>query len=90
MSECRICIEVLENGYSVEVPDQEEITRRTTAAMKNKTGGSVASVPYMGDATKEYAAKTVKEVLTLVKKALETMTPESEYDSAFAEAADNS
>ena len=87
MSECRICIEMLENAYTVEVPDMAERNKREAAAKKNKGKDGGMAMPYMGDATKEYAAKTPEEVLALVKTALSTMTPEAKYAAAFEEAA---
>jgi hypothetical protein len=80
MSDCRICIETLENGFTVEVPDMAERAKRETAAKKsmgkNQMGkDSPMAMPYMGDATKEYAAKTTREVLAIVKTALEAMGP---------------
>ena len=79
---CRISVEALENGFEVEVPDMEAM-KKAMADAKKKSG---ASVPYMGDMTKKFAAKSVKEVIKLVTAALGNM-PESEYDAAFNEAA---
>ena len=86
MNECRICIEQLENGYTVEVPDTAERKKREAAAKKNKGKDGGMAMPYMGDATKEYAAKTPEEVLAIIKTALATMTPDAEYADAFEEA----
>lgn len=86
MNECRICIEQITNGYTVEVPDVAERTKREAAAKKNKGKDGGMAAPYMGDATKEYAAKTPEEVLAIVKTALATMTPDDEYGAAFEEA----
>jgi len=83
----RIRIEQLENGYTVEVPDIAEMKKKKEAAAKAKSknpGGYCE--PYLGDCTSVYAAKTVKEVLKLVENALKDL-PESEFDSAFEEAA---
>ena len=80
---CRISVEVLENGYEVELPDIDAMNKAEAAAKKQKGGGSM---PYMGSMYKKYAAKTVKEVLNLVKPALSKL-PQAQYDEAFAEAA---
>ena len=84
----RIEIEVLENGYEVEIPDIEAYNKADAAAKKEKKGGGGMSCcsPYMGDFMKAYAAKTVEEVLALVKPALKNL-PQTTYDEAFAEAA---
>ena len=86
----RISVETLENGFEVEVPDFAEMKKKQAAADKAAKGkGSMDSCcpsPYFGDCTKKYAAKSVAEVLKLVKDALGAM-PASEYDAAFAEAA---
>jgi predicted RNase H-like HicB family nuclease len=74
-------IEVLENGFTVSIPDMAERQKRYAEAKKNKT----SSTPYMGDATKSFAAKTTAEVMKYVKSALEQI-PETEYESAFKEA----
>ena len=83
----RISIEVLENGFEVSVPDMEEIAKAQATAKKNagKNGGMCS--PYIGDMTKDYAAKTVKEVLALITTAVEKMpTSEKEFDAAFEDA----
>ncbi len=79
---CRISVETLENGFEVEVPDMEAV-KKSMADSKKKSEGAM---PYMGDMTKKFAAKSVKEVIKLVTAALEGM-PENEYDKAFNEAA---
>ena len=78
---CRICVEVLENGYEVELPDIEAMNKAEAAA-KKKPG---SPTPYMGDFMKSYMAKTPKEVLALIKPALSNL-PQTSYDEAFAEA----
>ena len=80
----RISIETVENGFIVELPDWEEITKKQKAA-KSKNG--MDSPCYIGDCTEKFTAKDVPAVVKLVKGALEKM-PESEYDKAFGEAAD--
>lgn len=82
----RIEIEVLENGYTVCVPDVKAMNEAEAKAKKSKGSSSPMSMPYHGDFEKEYAAKTVDEVIALVKPALKNL-PQSTYDEAFAEAA---
>lgn len=78
---CRISVDVLENGYEVELPDIDAMNKADAAA-KKKPG---VPMPYMGDMYKKYAAKTVKEVLALVTPALKNL-PQKQYNEAFAEA----
>ena len=61
---CRICVEVLENGYTVELPDIAAMNKAEADAKKSK--GNM-SMPYSGDFMKEYMAKTVNEVIALIK-----------------------
>lgn len=77
MDECRISIQTLENGFSVEVPDMAAMKKKMATGKKN---GELS--PYVGDCTKKYAAKSVKEVVALVTEALNGL-PENEYDAAF-------
>jgi len=77
-----IRIKTLENGFMVEVPDMEAIKKKYKDAEKQKNG--MSSV-YTGDLTESYAAKSVAEVLKLVKAAL-SQIPESDYAAAFEEA----
>lgn len=81
----RISVETLENGFAVECPDMEAIAKKQADAKKQSKNGCCPEV-YIGDCTKKFAAKSVAEVLKLVKGSLEKM-PESEYDAAFGEAA---
>ena len=81
--QCCIRIDVLDNGYQVSVPDVEAINAAEAAAKKAKPGSSPSVYP--SDHTKQYVAKTVKEVLALVEPALKNL-PQSTYDEAFAEA----
>jgi hypothetical protein len=81
----RVSVETLENGYSVEVPDMAAIAKKHADEKKMRGNGSMPSM-YMGDRTKKFAAKSVKEVLKLVQNSLEQL-PEGEYDTAFSEAA---
>lgn len=88
----RIEIEVLENGYTVEIPDIDAYNKAEADAKKKKAAaspygnGPYISTPYMGDFMKEYMAKTVDEVISLIKPALKNL-PQTTYDEAFAEAA---
>lgn len=81
----RIEIEVLENGYSIELPSVDEYNKAEAAA-KKKASDSPCCSPYMGDFMKCYAAKTVDEVIALVRPALQNL-PQTSYDEAFKEAA---
>ena len=78
-----IRIEVIANGYTVEIPDVEAIDAAEAAAKKGKAGASPSV--YYGEYMKEYAAKTVKDVIALVTPALKNL-PQSQYDEAFDEA----
>jgi hypothetical protein len=84
----RIEIEVLENGYAVQIPDIAAYNKADAEHKKAKkgSGGLSSCSPYMGDFMKSYAAKTVDEVLTLVKPALKNL-PQTTFSEAFAEAA---
>jgi|WetSurMetagenome_2_1015567.scaffolds.fasta_scaffold794060_2 hypothetical protein len=79
-----IRIEMLENGYTVEVPDVEAINKKEAAAAKEK-GHTSSDRVYTGDCTEKKVAKTTGEVLSIVKNALANL-PESEYADAFDEA----
>lgn len=78
----RVSVEVLENGFTVEVPDLAAIAKQEKAAGRK---GDVA--PYMGDHYKKFQAGSVKEVLEIVKTSLSKI-PEGEYDAAFDDAAE--
>lgn len=78
----RINVEVLENGFSIEVPDMKARAKKMADAKKMHKGDGMAPMPYMGDCTKKYIAKSVKEAIALVTEALNGM-PENEYDAAF-------
>jgi len=82
----RVSVERLENGFEVEVPDMEARVKKESEAKKAAKGSNNYPAPYMGDCTKKYAAKSVKEVLALIKESLGKI-PESAFDTAFAEAA---
>ena len=77
----RVSIEVLENGFVVEIPDFDEMAKKQAAAKKAKQ-----PEPYMGDCTKKFSARNVKEVMKIVGQSLENM-PDAEYNAAFDEAA---
>lgn len=70
-----IKIEAMENAFEVEIPDREAFDKAKTSK----------DMPYMGDYMKSYAAKTVDEVIALIKPALKNL-PQSTFDEAFAEA----
>ena len=81
-----IRIEMLENGYTVEVPDVDKINEMEK---KQKAGkGDSEPSPYYGDCTEKKVAKSTGEVLSIVKMALANL-PEAEYDDAFKEASEN-
>ena len=83
---CAIRIMQMENAWEVELPDMEAMKKAMAGSKKKKSGGGAdVPMPYMGDMTKKHAAKSVKEVIKLVTRALEGM-PENEYDAAFEEA----
>jgi hypothetical protein len=75
--ECKIRIESADNGWTVHVPDYAMMREKMAAGKK-----SGDMMPYMGECEKEYIATSVKDVLSIVKTALEA-APESEYDTAF-------
>lgn len=79
-----IRIEMLDNGYTVEVPDIDKINE-----MEKKEKSSKGDSPsmYYGDATEKKVAKSTGEVLAIVKAALANL-PETEYADAFKEASD--
>ena len=80
----RICIETVENGFVVELPDWKQIAKKEKA-VKGKSGMDMPC--YIGDCTEKYTAKDIPAVIKLVKDALSSM-PETEFDKAFGEAAD--
>lgn len=82
ISQFVIRIEVLENGFKVEIPDTEKIKEKQAKDKKEKRDYPT----YIGDCTKSFAAKTAGEVMKMVKSALAQL-PEIAYADAFAEAA---
>lgn len=83
----RVSIERLANAFEVEVPDFEAMAKKKAEAKKMAKKDSPMVEPYMGDCTKKYAAKNVKEVLAFVGQSLKSI-PEQEFDDAFNEAAE--
>lgn len=86
----RVEIEVLENGYTVSIPDIDAYNKAEAEFKKAKKPSGMGmdmGSPYMGDYEKEYMAKTVDEVIALITPALKKL-PQATFDEAFAEAAD--
>ena len=87
----RIAIKKIENAFTVEVPDWEEIAKKQAQAKKHAGKNDSAPGPmYIGDCTETFAAKSVKEVMKIVQAAVNQIpedTADKAYDSAFAEAA---
>ena len=81
----RISIEVVENGFVVEVPDLDAIAERKAKAKKSKQ----PEPSYFGDCSEKYAAKSANEVVRLVKTSLEKIASK-EYDQSFKEASEKS
>lgn len=77
----RINIEMVDNGYVVEIPDLDEIAKKK----KEMAGSKGADSMYLGDCTEKRVAKSAGEVLSIVKYALANL-PEAEYSDAFDEA----
>ena len=80
----RVSIEVLENGFAVDVPDMEARAKKEAEAKKRMKSGDSYCSPYMGDCTKKFAAKSIKEVMKIVQSSLEGI-PDQEFDAAFEE-----
>jgi hypothetical protein len=79
MENLNIRIEMLDNGYTVEVPDIDAIEK------KKKESKDKDYPVYTGDCIEKKVAKTAGEVLSIVKTALANL-PEAEYADAFEEA----
>lgn len=75
----RISIEVLENGFKVELPDLSEIKQKQKDAKKAKQ-----PEPYTGDCTESFVATDVRDVVRMVSDFLKALP--NEYDDAFDEA----
>ena len=81
-----IRIRPVDNGFTVETPDMDKIKKKEAERSKRK--GDHDYPTYIGDCTKSAIAKTVPEVLKLIKASLaELPEPDMEYAQAFAEAA---
>lgn len=77
-----IRISILENGFTVEVPDYEKA--KELEAEQKKSKGDSPSV-WLGDCSDKLVAKSAKEVVDLVSKALAKL-PQDVYADAFEEA----
>lgn len=84
-SEYRICVECLENGYEVVIPDVDAINKAQAAYEKDPAKNS-RPWPGSSEYSKSYAAKTVSEVIALVTPALKKL-PAKSYEAAFEDAA---
>lgn len=78
MSDSRITIERMTNGYSVRVcdPKIEEANRKRDTA---KNG----DYPRWRDPYREYAFPTIEKALAFVGKVAEKALPKDDYESAF-------
>lgn len=76
MGDC-VRIERLTNGYEVTIRDPAIV--KANAKRDSKPG---IYQPYK-DPEREYAFKTVKEVMAFLEKNLETALPLDDYDTAF-------
>ena len=74
---CRVVIERIANGYEVEVTDPK--------LAKQNEGKSMLGA--YKSPMREYAFKSIEEVLTFLEKNLDKALPADEYDSSFDEAA---
>ena len=79
-----IRIEMLENGFTVEVPDYEKAKELEAKRKKQATKDYEPSV-YLGDCTEKMVAKTAKDVMDIVGKAMAKL-PQDTYADAFEEA----
>lgn len=73
-------IERLENGYEISLPDPAIVKRNNSRNMNRP-------VPYE-DPMKEYAFKTIDEVMTFLKANLDKALSVDEYTTAFNAAMD--
>jgi hypothetical protein len=82
-----IRIEMLENGFTVEVPDYEKAKELEAKREKESKGDKCCSPSpvWIGDCTDKMVAKTVKDVMDIVSKALSKL-PQDSYAEAFEEA----
>lgn len=81
MGDC-VRIERLTNGYEVTIRDPKIAEAN---AKRDSKGGSIGM---WKDPQREYAFKTVAEVMTFLKANLEKALPLDDYDSAFELAAE--
>lgn len=79
MSDFRVCIERMQNGYEVSLSDPKIVKANNT---RDKNGYT----PYR-DPTVEYAFKDVDEVLAFLKENLDKALPANDFSSAFDAAA---
>lgn len=79
-----IRIAVLENGFTVEVPDYEK-AKELEAKRKKQTKDAYEPSVYLGDCSEKLVAKSAKEVVDIVSKALAKL-PQDVYADAFEEA----
>lgn len=82
-----IRISILENGFTVEVPDYEKAKELEAEQKKDagKDGGRCSPSVYLGDCSEKLVAKSAKEVVDIVSKALAKL-PQDVYADAFEEA----
>lgn len=76
-------IERLENGYTVSLDDPAIVKANRAPSVKTATG--YKSTPYR-DPRKEYAFKTVEEVMAFLGKNLDKALVCNEYESSFDDA----
>lgn len=81
--EFTIRISILENGFTVEVPDYEKAKKLEAEQKKSKNGNSPSV--WLGDYLDKLIAKSAKEVVDIVSKALAKL-PQDVYADAFDEA----
>ena len=81
--EFTIRISILENGFTVEVPDYEKAKKLEAEQKKSKNGDSPSV--WLGDCSEKLVAKSAKEVVDIVSKALAKL-PQDVYADAFEEA----
>lgn len=82
-----IRISILENGFTVEVPDYEKAKELEAEREKERKSdkGCCSPTIWLGDCTEKMVAKTAKDVMEIVSKALAKL-PQDVYADAFEEA----
>lgn len=82
-----IRISILENGFTVEVPDYEKAKELEVKREKESKSdkGCCSPTVWLGDCTEKLVAKTAKDVMEIVSKALAKL-PQDVYADAFEEA----